>query len=91
LFFDKGAGLVAQVHDNTEVPTIETTGILLSPGFQHKLGYKKKATYFLPSPYTSCTDKVPAQMKIMFQNYYNGADYGYNEAVCRQLCEQTYA
>ncbi|CAF3221854.1 unnamed protein product [Rotaria sp. Silwood2] len=84
-----GFGMMALVHDNTQLPLIETAGIELAPGRRHKLGYRKKATYFLSSPYTKCTDKVPFSMQAMFENY-NNADYLYSEALCYQLCGQVY-
>ncbi len=83
------AGLVAMIHDNTELPQIDIAGIMLAPGRKHKLGYKKKATYFLPSPYTDCTNKIPPVMQSMF-NQYEGADYAYSQTVCYTLCTQAY-
>lgn len=82
--------MVTLVHDNSHLPLIETAGIFLSPGRKHKLGYKKKTSYFLPPPHTTCTTKVPLPMRVMYDTYYNGADYGYSQTVCYQLCEQTY-
>ncbi|UJR11174.1 hypothetical protein I4U23_015355 [Adineta vaga] len=90
-YYWTGVGMVALVHDNTQLPSIETAGIYLNPGHKHKLGYKKKTTSLLSPPYTTCTDRVSLSMKIMYENYYNGADYGYTQSICQQLCEQTYA
>ncbi len=81
--------MVALVHDNTDVPLIEDAGIGLAPGRKHILGYRKKTTFLLSSPYTTCTNKVSLQMETMFDNY-NGADYGYDETICYELCEQVY-
>lgn len=83
--------MVALVHDNTELPLIETSGLQLAPGHKHKLGYKKKTTFLLSAPYTSCTDNVPPSMKIMLDTYYDRGDYGYSQTICYQLCEQVYA
>ncbi|CAM4757223.1 unnamed protein product [Rotaria magnacalcarata] len=78
------------IHDNTELPLIETSGIELAPGRKHKLGYRKKAIHFLSPPYTTCTETVSLMMQAMLDNY-NGADYQYSETVCGQLCNQVYA
>ncbi|CAF4012608.1 unnamed protein product [Rotaria sordida] len=85
-----GFGAIALVHDNTQLPNIEAAGIELAPGQRHKLGYKKKTTYLLPSPYTACTEKISPNMQAMFE-YYNNANYGYSEMLCYQLCGQVYA
>ncbi|CAF3751624.1 unnamed protein product [Rotaria sp. Silwood1] len=90
-YFWKGAGMVSLVHDNTQLPLIDSFGVLLTPGKSHKLGYKKKTTFLLSSPYTSCTNNIPLPMEIMFNTYYYGADYSYSETVCYELCGQTYA
>jgi hypothetical protein len=90
IFLHEAFGVVALVHDNTQLPLIEQAGIELAPGRRHKLGYGKKTTYFLRSPYTTCTDNVSFSMKAMFENY-NNADYGYSETLCYQLCGQVYA
>lgn len=82
-------GLVVMVHENTQVPLIEAAGIELAPGRKHRLGYKNKSVVFLPSPYSSCTNDISAQMKAMLENY-QGADYGHSETICYYLCEQTY-
>lgn len=83
--------MVALVHDNTELPLIDASGLQLKPGEKHKLGFKKKTTFLLSDPYTSCTDKVPQSMDIMLDQYYDKADYGYSQTICYQLCEQAYA
>ncbi|CAF4701698.1 unnamed protein product [Rotaria sp. Silwood1] len=83
------AGIIALVHDNTQLPLIEAAGLELAPGRKHKLGYRKKTAYFLSSPYTSCTSEISPSMKAMLEKY-RGADYGYSETICYQLCEQKY-
>jgi Amiloride-sensitive sodium channel len=88
--FDLGVGFVALVHENGQAPLIETSGIYLEPGRQHKLNFRKKATYLLSAPYSSCTDNVPLPMKVTFDNYYHDAEYGYSERVCYGLCAQSY-
>ncbi|CAF3139278.1 unnamed protein product [Rotaria sp. Silwood2] len=89
-FLMEGFGAVALVHDNTQLPLIEAAGIELAAGLRHKLGYRKKTTYLLSSPYTTCTDKVSPTMQAMFE-YYNNTNYGYSETLCYQLCGQVYA
>ena len=79
MYFHSGAGLVALVHDNIQLPLIESASLKLTPGRAHKLGYKKKTTFLLPAPYTSCSNNVPLPMTMMLDTYYNGADYSYSE------------
>jgi hypothetical protein len=83
------AGMVAMIHDNTQLPQIDVAGIMLAPGRKHNLGYKKTTTYFLSSPYTQCTSEIPPAMQAMF-NLYAGADYEYSQTVCNTLCTQAY-
>ena len=78
------------IHDNTQLPLIEESSIEFGPGRKHKLGYRKKTTHFLSTPYTQCTNKISLSMEALLEHY-NGADYGYSEAVCYQLCEQIYS
>ncbi|CAF4485928.1 unnamed protein product, partial [Rotaria magnacalcarata] len=77
---DVSAGIVAMIHDNTQLPLIDVAGILLEPGRKHKLGYKKKQYKFLPSPYTYCTTDIPRPMRAMFDQY-EGADYAYSQGI----------
>ena len=81
--------MVAMVHDNAQVPVIDKAGIELAPGRKHKLGYKKKTSYYLPAPYSDCTDTIPLAMQAMFDRY-AGADYAYSQDVCYTLCTQAY-
>ncbi|CAF3823949.1 unnamed protein product [Adineta steineri] len=81
---------ISVVHDNTEIPRVDAEGIELTPGRKHKLAYKKKQTFLLPSPYTECTDKVSFDMQTML-THYDGADYGNVEFICFQVCGQVYA
>jgi len=86
---DVSAGIVAMIHDNTELPRVDVASMELAPGRKHKLGYRKKTTYFLPSPYTDCTNKIPLAMQAMFDQY-EGADYAYSQDICYLLCTQAY-
>jgi len=81
--------MMAMVHDNTQLPTIERAGMTLAPGFKHRLTYTKKSVYSLSSPYSTCTNDIPLSMKSMFDNY-DGADYAYSEDICYIICQQTY-
>ncbi|CAF3238780.1 unnamed protein product [Rotaria sp. Silwood2] len=83
------AGVLVLIHDNRQVPMIETSGVELGPGRRHKISYRKKKTNFLSSPYTDCTDNISNSMKAMFNNYYP-ADYVYSQSSCYQICQQTY-
>ena len=84
-----GIGAVALIHDNTQVPSIESTGIHLSPWKEHKLTFRKKVISLLPPPYTSCKNKSSRLMAVMVENLYN-ADYGYDASICYQICQQAY-
>ncbi|CAF3070916.1 unnamed protein product [Rotaria sp. Silwood2] len=86
----EGFGAVGLLHDNTQLPSIESAGVELASGKRHKLGYRKKTTHLLSSPYTACTDKIPQNMQAMLE-YYNNTNYGYSEMLCYQLCGQVYA
>ena len=59
--------MVSVIHDNKQLPMIEVGGIYLRPGRRHKLGYKKKTTFFLPAPFTKCNVKIPQQWKNCFR------------------------
>ena len=85
----QGIGAVALVHDNTQIPLIESAGIFLSPGKEHRLSYRKKIISLLPPPYTSCMNELSPSMEIMLENYAN-ADYGYTAHVCYDFCQQAY-
>lgn len=86
---DVSGGMVAMIHDNTELPLIELAGIEISPGKKHKLSYTRKKSSFLPTPYSDCTDSIPLAMKAMFSSYEN-ADYSYSQDVCYLICKQSY-
>ena len=81
--------MVAMLHDNKEVPLIDVAAVELAAGRKHKIAYRKKASYFLPPPYTECTREVPDVMQHMFTRY-GGADYQYSQGVCYILCTQAY-
>ena len=85
----EGIGFLALIHDNRQLPLIEAAGLEFAPGRSYKLGYKKKATYFLRPPYTQCTDQTSRLMQEMFNNYDN-ADYSYSDTACFQICGQVY-
>ena len=53
----------------------------LQPGQKHMFSYRKKTTFFLPAPYTSCSDEIAPWMKAIFYNYPQ-ADYGYSQSLC---------
>ncbi|UJR29642.1 hypothetical protein I4U23_017190 [Adineta vaga] len=82
-------GGVILVHDNTQLPPIESSGVELAPGRRYKLSYRKKRTDLLSSPYTNCRKELTLSMKAMLENY-NGADYVYSQDTCMMLCQQTY-
>ncbi|CAF3936304.1 unnamed protein product, partial [Rotaria sp. Silwood2] len=81
--------MMAMVHDNTQLPLIEKAGMALAPGFQHRLVYTKRDIFFLPPPYSTCTNDIPPVMKFMFEKY-EGAEYAYSEDLCHILCAQAY-
>ncbi|CAF1179270.1 unnamed protein product [Rotaria magnacalcarata] len=85
----EGVAMLAMVHDNTQLPMIEKSGMTLAPGFQHRLSYVKRDIQFLSEPYSSCTNEIPRAMQIMFEKY-DGAEYVYSEELCHMLCSQAY-
>ncbi|UJR14811.1 hypothetical protein I4U23_001798 [Adineta vaga] len=88
-YFSNGIGVAALVHDNQLLPDMELTPMHLAPNRHHRLGYSKKTSYFLSSPYTSCSDKVNLGMQVMY-NEYHDTEYGYKQTVCYAVCIQAY-
>ena len=84
-----GIGMIGMVHDNRQIPTIDSSGMALSVGFKHRITYTKKFISYLRSPYSTCDDRIPPMMQAMFDNYDN-ADYSYSEDICYELCTQVY-
>jgi hypothetical protein len=84
-----GVGMIGMVHDNTQLPLIDYAGMALAAGFKHRITYTKKTISYLRSPYTTCDDKIPPMMQAMF-DHYQGAEYGYSEDICYDLCTQVY-
>jgi hypothetical protein len=77
------------VHDNTQLPLIDTLDTRLAPGQKYKLGYSVKTTDFLPAPYGICSDTVTPGMQAMFDQF-SGATYAYGEDICYDVAIQTY-
>lgn len=77
------------LHDNKELPLIDTFGYQLIPGRKHKIGYSKKSNFFLPSPYTTCSDTPTPGMQAMFDQFSN-AMYAYGEDLCFTVALQAY-
>ena len=90
--FSTDIGAAAMVHDNTEIPLLDTYGLHLMPGQKYKLNYKKQASYFLSAPYTKCIDQPPLSMDPVLVNYPH-ADYSYSQNLCYRYIIQifTYA
>jgi hypothetical protein len=81
--------MVAMVHDNVQVPSVEMAGMLIGPGQHHRMSYTKQTSSFLSAPYTDCNDKLNLGMQAKFDQY-NGTDYGYSQAECYFACIQAY-
>lgn len=77
------------VHENTQLPLVDRVGVNLIPGRKHKIGYSKKTTRFLPSPYTTCTNQINAGMKAMFEQF-SDAKYDYSQEICFKVAIQIY-
>lgn len=82
-------GAVVMVHDNAQLPLIDSAGMMIGPGQRHRLTFTRRRIVFLPPPYTSCTTKIPLAMQAMFNRYEN-ADYAYSQAICYTNCIQAY-
>ncbi len=81
--------MLAMVHDNTQLPRIETAGLPLGPGQHYKWSYTKQTIFFLPSPYTTCSTKVTPGMQAMFDQFQD-TDYTYSQIICYGVCTQAY-
>lgn len=84
-----GTGFIITVHNNVEIPLVETSALLLEPGKHHRLSYRKRIIQFLPKPYTECSEEVSPALQNMLQYYYTD-DYGYSQILCLQICQQSY-
>ena len=81
--------MVAMIHDNDQLPSIQTEAMYLGTGRRHKLSERQKDFTFLSAPYTTCTTKISAPMQALFDQYPQ-TDYTYSVAVCFDICLQTY-
>ncbi|CAF0993422.1 unnamed protein product [Rotaria sordida] len=88
-YIREGVGMIAMVHDNAQLPLIDSAGMALATGFKHRITYTKKIVSYLRSPYSTCDEKIPPMMQAMFDNY-QGAEYGYSEDICYELCTQVF-
>ncbi|CAF1474192.1 unnamed protein product, partial [Rotaria sordida] len=84
-----GTGIVCLIHGNRKIPLLEASGLNLIPGRKHKLSYRKKTSYFLSAPYTTCSDKVPLWMETVLNNY-PIADYEYSQELCFRTAMQIF-
>ncbi|CAF1442690.1 unnamed protein product [Rotaria sp. Silwood1] len=85
----QSVGMIAMVHDNAQLPLIDSAGMALATGFKHRITYTKKIISYLRSPYSTCNDEIPPMMQAMFDNY-QGAEYGYSEDICYELCTEVF-
>lgn len=81
--------MIGIVHDNRQLPQIDRAGMALAAGFKHRITFTKKTIYYLPPPYSDCSDKIPTMMGSMFDNYQPN-DYSYSAELCHELCPQVY-
>lgn len=84
-----GAGIIAMVHDNTELPRIHVSGMELASGFRHRLLYRRRVDIFQSAPYSDCTNDLPLAMQAMF-SYYQGTDFSYSDGICLATCIQSH-
>ncbi|CAF1522920.1 unnamed protein product, partial [Didymodactylos carnosus] len=87
-YINDQTGIVSIVHDNAQLPQIDTEGITLAPGMKHLITYEKKSSSFLGAPYTPCTSKSRADLTVLFHQY--DAEYEYNQVLCLAACQQAY-
>ncbi|CAF1305218.1 unnamed protein product [Adineta steineri] len=88
-YLSNGVGIVAMVHENTQLPLIDRASTQLRPGQRHKLGYIKMTNVLLPAPYTTCNNKVSIGLQAMF-NQFPQAEYTYAQELCFIVAIQTY-
>lgn len=77
------------MHDNSELPRIEVSGMELVPGFRHRLTYRGRIDTLEPAPYSTCTEDIPLSMQVMYEHY-QGADFAYSERICMATCIQVH-
>ncbi|CAF1377481.1 unnamed protein product [Didymodactylos carnosus] len=82
-------GLTAIIHNNNEIPLIDSKAFYFAPGYTHNLVWTKSVSTYLEPPYTSCTNIIGDDMKALYDAY-NGVEYSYSQTVCYELCKQTY-
>ncbi|CAF4445168.1 unnamed protein product, partial [Rotaria magnacalcarata] len=68
-------GMIAMLHDNAQLTMIDSAGMALATGFKDRITYTKKIISYLRSPYSTCVDKIPPMMQVMFDNY-QSTEYG---------------
>ena len=81
--------MMVLVHDNSQFPVMASSGMQLSPGRSHRLGYTKRTNTFLPSPYTSCSNEIGPAMQALYDRY-EDLDLSYSQAMCYSLCAQKF-
>ncbi|CAF1118576.1 unnamed protein product [Rotaria magnacalcarata] len=80
-YVSDGIGMISLLHNNTQPPFLDLTGMYLSPGRKYKISYTTTITNYLATPNSQCTDDVPQSMQGILSNY-PSADYGYSQALC---------
>ncbi|UJR23144.1 hypothetical protein I4U23_026163 [Adineta vaga] len=88
-YLSESVSLVAMLHDNNQLPLVESVGMQFIPGRKHKMGYSKTRSTFLPSPYTACSSQSTPGMEAMFAQF-SEAKYDYGEDLCFYVAIQTY-
>ena len=80
---------MVSIHDNREMPIMDTRGVLIGGGRIHRLSYSKKMHHSLGPPYSSCTDDTSPMLQAAFDKI-SDIDYAHGEyiwsIVCHQLC-----
>ena len=80
--------MIAMIHENDRIPNLVNSAMFLSPGLHHRWNYRQKAFSFLSAPFTTCTNKIPEAMRILFDQYQT-IDYRYSTNICFDICIQT--
>ncbi|CAF0751840.1 unnamed protein product [Adineta ricciae] len=88
-YWSSGIGMIVQIHDNDQIPTMQWKGQYLIPGRLHRMVYTKTIETHLPAPYSDCSTEVPYALQVAFNHFSNGS-YAYEQFICATVCIQAY-
>ena len=87
--FILAVGIIAQIHDNEQIPTMYWKGHYLIPGRRQRMLFNRRTYYRLTKPYSDYDTKVPSMLQVAFDHFGNGS-YAYEQYICAIVCIQVY-